>query len=164
MSNHWSVPDYSNGNDNSRNIDTIGPLHPAVVVAVTDKTIRAVTKDDESIIIEQKGFEWAREYRSVNSIGPRIKDARKLVAPGDLIRVLQDDMRWWLAQKPEAESGFVALDPNTGAIRAMIGGFNYFGSKFNRATQGGRLVGSGIKPLIYTAALEFWNDPGDTDQ
>lgn len=140
-------------------IDTIGPLHPAVVVAVTDKTIRAVTKDDESITIEQKGFEWAREYRSVNSIGPRVKDARKLVAPGDLIRVLQDDTRWWLAQKPEVESGFVALDPNTGAIRAMIGGFNYFESKFNRATQGGRLVGSGIKPLIYTAALESGMTP-----
>ena len=81
------------------------------------------------------------------------------MAPGDLIRVLQDDMHWWLAQKPEAESGFVALDPNTGAIRAMIGGFNYFGSKFNRATQGGRLVGSGIKPLIYTAALESGMTP-----
>ena len=140
-------------------IDTIGPLHPAVVVAVTDETIRAVTKDDESIIIEQKGFEWAREYRSVNSIGPRVKDARKLVAPGDLIRVLQDDTNWWLAQKPEVESGFVALDPNTGAIRALIGGFNYFESKFNRATQGGRLVGSGIKPLIYTAALESGMTP-----
>ena len=62
-------------------------------------------------------------------------------------------MRWWLAQKPEAESGFVALDPNTGAIRAMIGGFNYFGSKFNRQRKE-VLVGSGIKPLIYTAALE----------
>jgi penicillin-binding protein 1A len=57
------------------------------------------------------------------------------------------------------ESGFVALDPNTGAIRAMIGGFNYFESKFNRATQGGRLVGSGIKPLIYTAALESGMTP-----
>ncbi|MEL0224891.1 MAG: transglycosylase domain-containing protein, partial [Gammaproteobacteria bacterium] len=140
-------------------VDAIGPLEPAVVVAVTDKTIRAITKDDESITIEQKGFEWAREYRSVNSIGPRVRDARTLVAPGDLIRVLKDDPRWWLAQKPEVESGFVALDPNTGAIRAMIGGFNYFESKFNRATQGGRLVGSGIKPLIYTAALEAGMTP-----
>ena len=82
-----------------------------------------------------------------------------MVEPGDFIRVLQDEKRWWLAQKPEVESGFVALDPDTGAIRAMIGGFNYFESKFNRATQGGRLVGSGIKPLIYTAALESGMTP-----
>ena len=81
------------------------------------------------------------------------KTLEKVVAPGDLIRVLQDDTRWWLAQKPEVESGFVALDPNTEPIRAMIGGFNYFESKFNRATQGGRLVGSGIKPLVYTPLL-----------
>jgi penicillin-binding protein 1A len=140
-------------------VDAIGPLQPAVVVSVTDNSIRAVTADEQSIVIEKQGFEWAREYRSVNSIGPRVKDARTLVEPGDLIRVLQDEKRWWLAQKPEVESGFVALDPNTGAIRAMIGGFNYFESKFNRATQGGRLVGSGIKPLIYTAALESGMTP-----
>ena len=108
---------------------------------------------------EKDGYRWAREYKSVNSIGPEIKDARALVAPGDLIRVLRDENKWWLAQKPEVESGFVALDPNTGAIQAMIGGFNYFESKFNRATQGGRLVGSGIKPLIYTAALESGMTP-----
>ena len=142
-----------------KTIDNIGPLEPAVVVAVTDSSIRAVTKNDDSIVIEKKGFEWAREYRSVNSIGPRVKDARTLVAPGDLIRIIQDEAGWWLAQKPNVESGFVALDPNTGAIRAMIGGFNYFESKFNRATQGGRLVGSGIKPLIYTAALESGMTP-----
>ena len=142
-----------------KNVEEIGPLKPAVVVSVTEKTIRAVTSDEQSVTIEKDGYRWAREYKSVNSIGPEIKDARALVAPGDLIRVLRDKDKWWLAQKPEVESGFVALDPNTGAIQAMIGGFNYFESKFNRATQGGRLVGSGIKPLIYTAALESGMTP-----
>ena len=138
---------------------SIGPLQPAVVLSVTERSIQAVTASDEIIIIEGAGFEWAREYRSVNSIGPRVKDARTLVQPGDLIRLLHDEKSWWLAQKPEVEAGFIALNPDTGAILAMIGGFNYFESKFNRATKGGRLVGSGIKPLIYTAALESGMTP-----
>ena len=74
-------------------VDAIGPLQPAVVVSVTDNSIRAVTSDEQSIVIEKQGFEWAREYRSVNSIGPSVKDARTLVEPGDLIRVLQDEKR-----------------------------------------------------------------------
>ena len=140
-------------------IDTIGPLKPAVVLSVTKSSIQAVTANDEKITIEKLGFKWAREYQNVNSIGSSIKDARTLVQPGDLIRVLRDEKRWWLAQKPEVEAGFIALDPDNGAILAMIGGFNYFESKFNRAIKGGRLVGSGIKPLIYTAALESGMTP-----
>ena len=140
-------------------IDAIGPLKAAVVVAVEKNSIQALTADNKGVVIESEGFQWAREYRSVNSIGSQIEDARTLVKPGDFIRILFDRERWWLAQKPKVEAGFIALNPNNGAILAMIGGFNYFESKFNRATQGGRLVGSGIKPLIYTAALESGMTP-----
>jgi penicillin-binding protein 1A len=140
-------------------VNDIGPLQAAVVTEVTDSTMTVFTSDEAVVTIERAGFEWARAYRSVNSLGPEVKDARTLVSPGDLVRVLFDQERWWLAQQPEVESGFVALDPQNGAIRAMIGGFNYFESKFNRANQGGRLVGSGFKPLIYTAALEAGMTP-----
>lgn len=140
-------------------INNIGPLKAAVVTEVTDSKISVLTRDKEAVTIDREGFAWARAYRSVNSLGPEVKDARTLVSPGDLVRVLYDQDRWWLAQQPEVEAGFVALDPNNGAIRAMIGGFNYFESKFNRANQGGRLVGSGFKPLIYTAALEAGMTP-----
>ena len=74
-----------------KNVEEIGPLKPAVVVSVTEKTIRAVTSDEQSVTIEKNGYRWAREYKSVNSVGPEIKDARALVAPGDLIRVLRDE-------------------------------------------------------------------------
>ncbi len=140
-------------------IEAIGPLEPAVVIAVEKNAIQALTVKNKDLVIERKGFQWAREYRSVNNIGSKIEDARTLVKPGDFIRIFFDRGRWWLAQKPKVEAGFIALNPNNGAILAMIGGFNYFESKFNRATQGGRLVGSGIKPLIYTAALESGMTP-----
>jgi len=140
-------------------INNIGPLQAAVVTEVTESEISVLTRDEEAITIDRAGFEWARAYRSVNSLGPQVKDARTLVSPGDLVRVLYDQDQWWLAQQPEVEAGFVALEPNNGAIRAMIGGFNYFESKFNRSNQGGRLVGSGFKPLIYTAALEAGMTP-----
>lgn len=137
----------------------IGTLEPAVVTAVTENRISAVTKAGLAVEIDRPGFSWARAYRSVNSIGGAVGDARTLVSPGDLIRVVEERGQWWLAQNPNVEAGFVALDPNTGAIRAMVGGFNYFESKFNRAIQGGRLVGSGFKPLIYSAALEAGMTP-----
>jgi len=139
--------------------DPIGPLEPAVVLQVTEDRIVAESQRGETVEITSAGFSWARAYRSVNSIGSAVRDARTLVQPGDLIRIFEDKGRWWLAQKPEVESGFVALDPDNGAIRAMVGGFNYFESKFNRAIQGGRLVGSGFKPLIYSAALESGMTP-----
>ena len=140
-------------------IDAIGPLTPAVVVSVSESTIQALNQNGENVSIFRDGFKWARSYRSVNSLGPKISDARSIVQRGDLIRVISEKGQWWLAQKPNVEAGFVALDPKTGAIKAMIGGFNYFESKFNRATQGGRLVGSGFKPLIYAAALEAGMTP-----
>ncbi len=140
-------------------ITRIGPLAPAVVTEVSEDQITALLKTGETVQISRTGFRWARAYRSVNSVGDSVSDARTLVSPGDLIRVVQEGSQWWLAQNPDVEAGFVALDPQNGAIRAMVGGFNYFESKFNRAIQGGRLVGSGFKPLIYSAALEAGMTP-----
>jgi penicillin-binding protein 1A len=140
-------------------IEPIGLLEPAVVSAVTDQRIDVIRRNGEAVRIPPSGFNWARTYRSVNSLGPEIRDARTLVSAGDLVRITQLRGDWVLAQQPAVEAGMVALDPDTGAIRAMVGGFNYFDSKFNRATQGGRQVGSGFKPLIYTAALEAGMTP-----
>ena len=88
-----------------KNVEEIGPLKPAVVVSVTEKTIRAVTSDEQSVTIEKDGYRWAREYKSVNSIGPEITDARALVALGDLIRVLRDENKWWLAKNRRWSQG-----------------------------------------------------------
>ncbi|MEJ2535277.1 MAG: penicillin-binding transpeptidase domain-containing protein, partial [Gammaproteobacteria bacterium] len=74
---------------------------------------------------------------------------------GDVIRVrLQDDGRWRLGQVPDAEAALVSLDPQNGAIRALVGGYQFSRSKYNRVTQSRRQPGSSFKPFIYSAALE----------
>ncbi|MFB1035612.1 MAG: penicillin-binding transpeptidase domain-containing protein, partial [Sinobacterium sp.] len=71
-----------------------------------------------------------------------------------LIRQREDDLHWQLTQYPEASGAFVALDPKNGAAQAVVGGYSFYQSQFNRATQAKRHVGSNIKPFIYSAALE----------
>ncbi len=78
-----------------------------------------------------------------------------LLKPGDIIRVRQlPNNTWALTQVPEAEGAFVSLNPEDGAVLALTGGFDFFRSKYNRATQSKRQPGSGFKPIIYTTALE----------
>ena len=75
--------------------------------------------------------------------------------PGDLIRTYQDDGQvWQLEQLPAVKAAFVALDPDNGAIKTLVGGFDFNLSKFNNVTQARRQLGSNIKPFIYSAALE----------
>ena len=74
--------------------------------------------------------------------------------PGDLIRVEQSSGQWYLSQLPEVEGALVSLDPKNGAIKALVGGFSYAQSNFNRATQAQRQPGSSFKPFIYAAALD----------
>lgn len=83
----------------------------------------------------------------------KLKDDQRL-QPGDVIRVRRAGERWRLAQVPEAQAAFVALDPQDGAIVALCGGYDFFASKFNRAAQGQRQAGSSFKPFLYAAALD----------
>lgn len=73
---------------------------------------------------------------------------------GDVIRIRRNGDRWRLAQRPEAQAALVSLEPSTGAIVALSGGYDFFDSKFNRATQGQRQAGSSFKPFLYVAALQ----------
>jgi penicillin-binding protein 1A len=80
--------------------------------------------------------------------------AKKTLAPGDIVRIKRVGERWRLAQTPQAQAAFVALDPKDGAIEALVGGYDFFQGKFNRAIQARRQVGSGFKPFLYATALE----------
>ena len=81
-------------------------------------------------------------------------DAGEVVKPGDLVRVRETENGWQLAQIPTAQAALVSINADDGAIRAVVGGFDFFASKFNRVTQATRLPGSNIKPFIYAGALE----------
>lgn len=134
---------------------TVGGLDPARVTAVKDRTIEAQLKNGRPLAIAWDQMKWARPYKNVNRIGPEPKQAADIVQVGDTIRVRQDkDGRWELAQVPAVQGQLIALDADSGAIEAIVGGFDYTQSKFNRTLQGWRQAGSTMKPFLYSSALE----------
>jgi penicillin-binding protein 1A len=134
--------------------DQVGGLEPALVTGVDEKSIEVLLKSNETISIGWDGISWARPYRSVNRLGPAPKQAGDVVTVGDIVRVSSTDAGWELAQIPVVEGALVSLRPTDGAIVALVGGFDFKRSKFNRATQAKRQPGSSFKPIIYSAALE----------
>ncbi|MGB5442348.1 MAG: penicillin-binding protein 1A [Gammaproteobacteria bacterium] len=133
----------------------IGGLAAAVVTGTDEKTATAVLASSEVITIEWQGLAWARPYVNENRMGKSPRLAADVLAPGDVIRVLQAvDGSWQLAQVPVVEGALVSLRPEDGAIQALVGGFDFSRSKFNRVTQARRQPGSSFKPVIYSAALD----------
>jgi len=126
-----------------------GEVLAAVVLEVNNKKIVAARPDGEHLEITGDGLTPAQSGLS-NKAPPHIKLRR-----GAVIRVVQTPKKTWeITQLPEVEGAFVALDPHTGAIRALVGGFDFNKNKFNHVTQAWRQPGSSFKPFIYSAALE----------
>lgn len=136
---------------------------PAAVVAVEDSSFTALNGQRDLVTVELEDMSWARKYIAPNRLGPEIEAAGDVVSPGDIVYVraetVEDQEKWSLSQIPEVSGALVSLDSNSGAILAITGGFDYFLSKFNRATQAQRQIGSNIKPFIYSAALEHGFTP-----
>lgn len=133
---------------------TYGQLQPAVVTQVEGKTATVQAKGGNQHTLEWDGMKWARRFITDNRQGPAPKTASDILAAGQQIWVQQRGDNWVLSQVPDANTAFVAVSPQDGAVKAMVGGFNFVHSKFNRATQSVRQVGSAIKPFIYSAALD----------
>lgn len=133
---------------------SIEDLVPAVVLAVGSKTADIMLKGGQRLTLDWDGLKWARSYISDERQGAAPKTAAAILAPGMHIIVRQQGDNWRLSQVPLVSSALVALDPQTGAIKALVGGFSFAQSQFNRVTQAKRQVGSNIKPFIYSAALE----------
>ncbi|MFT6914023.1 MAG: penicillin-binding protein 1A [Motiliproteus sp.] len=136
-----------------REVPTYASLEPAVVVEVSEQSARLLRADAEIVDLSWEGISWARPYLSAYSRGPKPKMAADVLAVGDLVRLVDTDSGWVLRQLPQVQSALVALSPKDGAVRALVGGFNFNLSKFNRVTQGVRQPGSNFKPFVYTAAL-----------
>lgn len=139
--------------------DPVGGLLPAVAKAVGDEAILRVRGVEEDVRLGLDAMDWACEYRSADRCGPKPRRVADVVEAGDLVRLeveeTDEGRQYRLAQIPAVTGAFVALDPSTGAIRAMSGGFDYFhDSQFNNVTQAERQPGSGFKPYLYSAALD----------
>ena len=131
-----------------------GGLEPAVVVQIEERRVEAMRANGEIVGIDWAGLRWA-PYLTTDRRGPTPQRAAEIVATGDVIRVLQDEEgAWRLRQLPEVQAALVALDPRTGAIQAMVGGWDFQAKQFNHALQAARQPGSGFKPFVYSAALE----------
>ncbi|WP_395490004.1 peptidoglycan glycosyltransferase/peptidoglycan DD-transpeptidase MrcA [Cedecea davisae] len=140
--------------DSLKNLPVYGPLFPAVVTRATAEEATALLADGSSVSLGMEGMRWARPYRSDTAQGPTPRKVTDVVQAGQQIWVRKVDTAWWLGQVPDVNSALVSLNPRDGAVLALVGGFDFNQSKFNRATQALRQVGSNIKPFLYTAAMD----------
>ena len=132
----------------------VADLVPALVLAASPQQVRVYQSGGEIISFGAAQLKWVA--RMLDSNAPPNKRLKR----GAIIRVIKDEKgQWQIAQLPEVESAFVAVDPRTGAIRALIGGFDFNRNKFNHVTQAWRQPGSSFKPFIYSAALEKGYSP-----
>ena len=123
-------------------------LKTAVVLEASPRRVIVVRGDDEQITISGDGLRPVQSGLS-DKAPPNLK-----LRPGAVVRVVKSASGWELTQMPEVESALVALDPRSGEIRALVGGFDFEKNKFNHVTQAWRQPGSSFKPFIYSAALE----------
>lgn len=131
-----------------------GDQHPGIVLTATVEGIQVLTKDLEIIAIATDDLRWARPYIDVNRRGPRPKSAEDFLVVGDVIRyeVLED--RYGLGQVPDIQGGLVAIDPDSGAVLALHGGYDFRAQQYNHVTQARRQPGSNFKPFFYAGAME----------
>lgn len=128
-----------------RSLPRYAGLPAAVVLGLGDSGLQVYSLERGTETIEPKGYAWTgKKYQ---------------LAVGDLVRIRQAGEKLRLAQKPDVQGAFVALDPRDGAIRALVGGYDFFAGKFNRVTQARRQAGSGFKPFLYAAALAKGRTP-----
>ncbi len=121
----------------------------ALVLEASPREVRAWRRGGETVAINGEGLKFAA--RMLEDKAPPNKRIRR----GAIIRINKDEKgRWQVLQLPEAEAAFISVNPQDGAVRSLVGGFDFNRNKFNHVTQAWRQPGSGFKPFIYSAALE----------
>jgi penicillin-binding protein 1A len=141
--------------ERQRAIDDVLSDHPSsddllagVVIQASPKEIQAVIATGDTVTIKGDDLKLGSVALSEKA------QPKQQIRPGAIIRVLPSEGRWVLAQMPQVEAAFVALDAHDGGIRALVGGFDHNRNKFNHVSQAQRQPGSSFKPFVYAAALE----------
>ena len=163
----------------------IGPMLPAVVMDVSNDRALLLLNTNRTVELAWENMAWARSIVNADGSKSRVNNIRDVLKPGDLIRIAFNtpqpdpkkpgasaadtsqtqtnptaaDKIVTLSQLPNAQAALIAIDPMDGAVRAMVGGLDFRLSKFNRASQAGRQVGSSLKPFIYAAGLQYGLNP-----
>jgi penicillin-binding protein 1A len=133
----------------------VSGLEPGLVVEVEETLAVVILRNGQTVALTLEDMQWAAPFIDRDRKGAEPKSVADIMQPGDIIRArLHDDGNWRLGQLPEVEAALVSLDPGTGDIKALVGGYDFARSKFNRVVQGRRQPGSSFKPFVYSAALE----------
>src|SRR5438445_4814920 len=121
----------------------------ALALEATPKRVRAYRRGGETVTISGEGLKFAERM-----LDPRTPPNRR-IRPGAVIRIQKDNGKnWQIVQIPDTEGSFISANPQDGAVRSLVGGFDFNRSQYNHVTQALRQPGSGFKPFIYSSALE----------
>jgi penicillin-binding protein 1A len=167
-----AAPDWAMLIKDKRVPDDMAPWRIGVVLDVNDEEatvgLQPRTQPDGKMSPERETGKipltllgWARAYVDGTVLGPEVKKASEVLKPGDVVYVApnKDTGQYHLMQMPEVDGAMVAMDPHTGRVLALVGGFSYGRSQFNRAVQALRQPGSSFKPIVYAAALDNGYSP-----
>ena len=133
----------------------VSNLVPGLVLEVEEDLALVYLSNGQNIALNLEDMKWAAPLINRDRKGKAPRTINEIMMPGDIIRTrLHDDGTWKLEQLPEVEAALIALNPQTGDIKALVGGSDFARSKYNRVTQGKRQPGSSFKPFIYSAALD----------
>jgi penicillin-binding protein 1A len=137
----------------------VATMKKAIVTAVAEQSVEVLTAQGEKLTLEWPGLSWASAYVNHDIKKAAPKQAQEILSVGDLIYLYREipeegDPYWRLAQVPAVSGALISVSPDNGSIMALVGGYDFYLSKFNRVTQAKRQPGSGFKPFIYSAALE----------
>ena len=155
-----NIEDFEITEDNLKKLlaqnDVYNYIHPGIVTKIDDKNqnVQIMRKNGFAETIPWEGMKWAHPFINDRRQGSAPRKPSDFLSAGDLIYTyVTDDGKLRLSQVPEAEAALIALRPGDGAIAAMVGGYDFNKSKFNRVIQSSRQTGSNFKPFIYSAAV-----------
>ena len=133
----------------------VSGLLPGLVIASDAKQATIYLPSHENVILDLAAMSWARPHVGDDRVGAAPTSVSSVLKRGDIIRLARDEKgEWQLAQIPAAQAALTSINPEDGAIQALVGGFNFVRSKFNRAVMAARQPGSSFKPYLYSAAFE----------
>jgi penicillin-binding protein 1A len=135
--------------------DSISGLQPGIVTASDARRATVYLSSHESAILDLAAIAWARPHINDDRVGAAPTRVDAVLKRGDIIRLARDDKgEWQLSQIPAAQAALTSVNPEDGSIQALVGGFSFVRSKFNRAVMAARQPGSSFKPYLYSAAFD----------